>query len=303
MGFMKSLEEYLDDAVIDVGLKKVVLALADSVKEIARIIKTDKGEKVGTQNVYGEDQVAMDVQSDQIVHDKLKNSGVVGVIASEEQEDEIKLGDGEYGVAHDPLDGSSLIDVNLAVGSIFGIYRTGTFYGVKGDEQDAAMLGVYGPRTSIFVTVRQGVAYFVLDGDGVFILQHERVEVAKDGKMFAPGNLRACSERSDYLDLLDYWAKEQYKLRYSGGMVPDVGQILLKGKGVFSYPGYSKAVDGKLRLLMECAPMALIMEEAGGAATDGNVRILEKTVDVLERRTPIFIGSENEVLICEKFLS
>lgn len=300
---MKNLKQYLVEREIDSGLETTVLALAEAIREIALIIKTDKGEKAGTQNIYGEDQVAMDVKADQIVREKLELTNVVGVIASEELEDEIKIGNGEYGVAHDPLDGSSLIDVNLAVGSIFGLYKTKTFYGVKGDDQEGAVLGVYGPRTAMFLTVRQGVAYFVLDNNGEFILQQEKIEVDSVGKMFAPGNLRACVDRADYLKLLNYWAKEQYKLRYSGGMVPDVGQILLKGGGIFSYPAYSEAPDGKLRLLMECAPMALIMEQAGGSATDGKMRILEKTVDILERRTPIFIGSASEVLICEKFLS
>ena len=96
--------------------------------------------------------------------------------------------------------------------------------------------------------------------------------------------------------------KEQYTLRYSGGMVPDINQILLKGKGIFSYPGYGDVPDGKLRLLFECAPMSLLMEQAGGASTDGKVRILEKTVEKLNQRTPIFIGSKEEVKRCEEYL-
>jgi len=300
---MKNLKQYLSDLEVDVGLGLTCLALAHAVKEIAEVIRRDRGEKAGTKNIYGEEQVQMDVQSNQIVLEKLEATGVVGLVASEEMEDELKMPLGSYAVAHDPLDGSSLVDVNLAVGSIFGIYQTETLYGVKGDDQVGALLGVYGPKTAIFLTVRQGVAYFVLDEQGDFILDRDHLKIAEEAKMFAPGNLRACSEREDYLALLDHWAKSKYKLRYSGGMVPDVGQILLKGGGIFSYPGYGTEPDGKLRLLMECAPMALIAEQAGGAATDGKMRILEKKVDILERRTPIFIGSKAEVALCEKFLS
>lgn len=121
--------------------------------------------------------------------------------------------------------------------------------------------------------------------------------------MFAPGNLRACKSRKDYLKLVNYWCENEYTLRYSGGMVPDVMQILVKGKGIFTYPGYDEAPQGKLRLLFECAPMALLMEQAGGAATDGTVRILEKGAKDLAQRTPILIGSSGEVDTALKFLS
>lgn len=300
---MKNLKEYLRDSGVASELATIVLALAGSVKEIAEVIKTDKGEKAGSENSFGEEQVAMDVKSDQIFLDHMKASRVVGLVASEEMDDEMKIGEGEYAVASDPLDGSSLVDVNLAVGSIFGIYKTDTFYGRIGEEQLAAMLGVYGPRTAMFLTVRKGVAYFILNADGEFVLQEDNLKIEEKGKIFAPGNLRAGAEREDYLKLLNYWVKEGYQLRYSGGMVPDIGQILLKGKGVFTYPGYSEQPDGKLRLLYECAPMALIVEQAGGVASDGKEDILDKRVESLTQRTPIFIGSSGEVEICNKFLS
>lgn len=121
--------------------------------------------------------------------------------------------------------------------------------------------------------------------------------------MFAPGNLRACASRKSYLDLLNYWAEQQYTLRYSGGMVPDVGQILLKGKGIFTYPGYDEQPDGKLRLLYECAPMAMIMEQAGGkAVNDKGERILDLKIENLLQRTPILIGSAAEVDRALKYL-
>jgi len=102
---------------------------------------------------------------------------------------------------------------------------------------------------------------------------------------------------------MDYWMNEQYKLRYSGGMVPDINHILLKGKGVFTYPGYEDQPNGKLRLLYECAPMAFLVEQAGGRATNGKERILDLEVEELAQRTPIFIGSENEVKKVEEILN
>lgn len=274
--------------------------MADSVKEIAEVIRLDSGEKAGSENTFGEEQVAMDIKADTIVRKKLEASGEVALIASEEMEEELKLESGDYAVAHDPLDGSSLVDVNLAVGSIFGVYRASSFFGLKGDDQMASVVGVYGPRTALFVTVRKGVAYFVLR-NGVFEMERDGLSVG-EGKMFAPGNLRACSQREDYLKLLEFWTRNQYTLRYSGGMVPDVGQILLKGKGIFTYPAYEDQPDGKLRLLYECAPIALLFEEAGGAATDGERRILEKEIVDLAQRSPILVGSKVEVARAQDFL-
>ena len=121
--------------------------------------------------------------------------------------------------------------------------------------------------------------------------------------MFAPGNLRATKFRKDYLDLVNWWMEQQYTLRYSGGMVPDINSILIKGKGIFAYPGYEPdLVDGKLRLVFECGPMAYLMEQAGGAASDGTQPILDKKIESLSQRTPIFIGSKGEVKRCEREL-
>ncbi len=299
---MKTFNDYLKESDLNEPLYSILCSLKESVVHIAEAVRTaDKG-KAGTENIYGEEQLALDVLSDKIIQEVLKKNHLVGVIASEELPDEMKLGDGEYAVAYDPLDGSSLVDVNLSVGSIFGVYKTKTFIGVKGDDQLAAMIAVYGPSTTIILTVKKGVVKFMMDDRGEFVLCEDKIEVV-EGKMFAPGNLRACAVRQDYMDLVHYWCKEQYTLRYSGGMVPDVNQILLKGKGIFSYPGYQDAPDGKLRLLFECAPMSLLMEQAGGAGSDGKIRILEKKVEKLDQRTPIFVGSKGEVKRCEEFLA
>src|SRR5690606_2486350 len=118
------------------------------------------------------------------------------------------------------------------------------------------------PRTMMIFTLRKGTVEFTLSNNGVFELTNEKFEIG-EGKMFSPGNLRACSGNEKYFELLSFWVKNEYTLRYSGGMVPDVYQILVKGKGIFSYPGTVESPEGKLRLLFECAPMALLIEEAG----------------------------------------
>ncbi len=294
---MKKLFDYLKDIDTDDELVSVVMTLSDGVRRISENIKTASASKAGTKNVYGEEQLALDVLSDAIIQEEIKKNDLIGLIASEELPEEMTLGNGEFAVCYDPLDGSSLVDVNLAVGSIFGIYKTKSFIDVKGEEQLASLIAVYGPRTTIVLTVKKGVKEFILNSNGEFVETANEINIT-EGKMFAPGNLRSTSEREDYLKLLEYWCRQKYTLRYSGGMVPDVNQILLKGKGIFTYPGYSQAPEGKLRLLFECAPIALLMEQAGGASSDGKISILQKQVKKIDQTTPIFVGSKEEVERC-----
>jgi len=298
---MKKIEEYLKVQGIDNDLIGVFLSLEASIKKIAKAVNFSDTGKVGTENVFGEQQVALDILSDKILTDELAKNKNVGIVASEEKDGEKTLSDGEYAVCFDPLDGSSLIDVNLAVGTIVGIYKAKSFIGVKGDDQIGAMIAVYGPRTTILLTVKSGVAEFRLNENGDFVLTRDNFNV-KDGAMFSPGNLRACPYREDYLRLVYQWVTEEYTLRYSGGMVPDINQIILKGEGIFSYPAYVEMPEGKLRLLFECAPIALLMEQVGGAASDGQMRILDKKVEDLNQRTPIYVGSKGEVERCEDYL-
>lgn len=294
-------DTYLKDKEVDDHLLCVIADLMNAVRDISRSMNVEDAEDGGGKNIFGEEQIALDVLADKIVHEYMEKNEFVGLIASEEGDGEEKIGDGPYAVCHDPLDGSSLVDVNLSVGTIAGIYKRETFIGAKGDDQVAAIAAVYGPNTTFLLTVGDGVVKFIMNDDGEFIFSDDGYEVG-EGKMFAPGNLRACKTRDDYFELVNFWIKEQYTLRYSGGMVPDVTQIILKGKGIFSYPGYGDAQDGKLRLLFECAPMAFLMEQAGGAASDGKMRILEKEILTVAQRTPIFIGSKAEVKRCEEYL-
>jgi fructose-1,6-bisphosphatase I len=287
--------------IFDGELGQVLKGIAKGGVRIAGALNTVDLGKAGTKNIYGEDQIALDVLSDEILEEEMKLTGLVSAIASEEQDDVVRLEGGKYAVCYDPLDGSSLVDVNLSVGTIFGVYEGGDFVGRKPSEMVAAGFIVYGPRTTMMVTRGDGTYEFRLKNDGEWELAHERIQIG-EGKMFAPGNLRAVTDRADYMELVNWWMKEQYTLRYSGGMVPDINQILLKGKGIFTYPGYSDAPNGKLRLLVECGPIAFIVEQAGGAASDGAIRILDKTIEDIAQRSPIYVGSKEEVKRCITYL-
>lgn len=307
-----NLQEFLENSGCEKNLQTLFVAgIAPAVKRIRAAIEHQHAEKAGSTNVSGEQQLALDVQANEIVIDALKETRLVSLLASEEMEGTFdvpktyynpslsaghRLEQTHYSVAFDPLDGSSLVDVNFAVGSIFGVYPSGEFIGRSGGDQVAACYAVYGPHTTLVLTVKSGVHEFRLNNqDGEFYLTKKDLKVAPQARHFAPGNLRAAAERKDYLELTNQFIKGGLTLRYSGGMVPDVNHILLKGDGIFTYPGYSKAPEGKLRILFECAPMALLIEQAGGAANDGAGRLLEKKISELHQRTPIFLGSRDAV--------
>lgn len=315
-------------------LGTVIRAIMDAGQQISRDIITADTGKAGTTNVYGEEQIAMDVLCEKILEEHLAKTGLVGAVGSEEL-DGLKMlggegdrdgrdaGSGEnFTVVYDPLDGSSLFDTNGAVGTIWGVFEGEksskgiSLLGKTAGDMVAAGYFLYGPRTTFMVArgggqvgedgkidVGRGVSEYRLMPTGEWVCSMEQVKIG-EGKLFAPGNLRATKFRPDYLKLVNWWMEQQYTLRYSGGMVPDINSILVKGKGIFSYPGYEPdAPDGKLRLVFECGPMAYLMERAGGAASDGKQSILAKKIESLSQRTPIYIGSKEEVKRCEEMLS
>ena len=266
--------------------------------------------KAGKKNIFGEEQLALDILADKLIGNALEQSGLVSVYASEERDDEIRTNqpanhpdasgrkpENQFAVAYDPLDGSSLVDVNLAVGSIFGIYQEiglkpiSTFIDKKGGNQVAAVIAIYGPRVTLIVTTGKQVDEFTLRDNGEFELSKENIKIKKQAKNFAPGNLRAATDNPKYFQLVEYWIKNKYTLRYSGGMVPDINHILLKEQGIFTYPA-----PAKLRLLFEAAPIALIMEAAGGGASDGEQNLLDITIKKINQTTPVILGSQEEVV-------
>ncbi len=301
------LDEHLKTLSAEDHVQQVIMTCAQGVYEIAALVHTGAAlGYAGSQNVFGEQQLKLDVASNDILLKVLGEQPLVDFVASEEMDHEQQLhvsnteeggpqSSGEFSVAFDPLDGSSLVDVNFAVGTIIAIYPKGSFIGKKPGEMHASVIAVYGPRTTLFVSIKGKGTHQYLLTDGGFMLQKESLKVADEGKYFAPGNLRACLENPSYKKLVDFWLESQYTLRYSGGMVPDINHILLKGKGVFTYPGYLGQPDGKLRLLFECGTMTFAMVEAGGYGTDGKISLLDKSIEALDQRSPIFVGSVKEV--------
>ena len=295
-----NLPEFISQA--EQNLQKAILAFAEAIKQIASEIATAETTIAGTTNTFGEEQLKIDVLADRIIFVELEKSRVIATAASEENSTEKTLNErAQLSAAFDPLDGSSLVDSNLAVGTIFGIWKSQKFIGQIGRAIVAAGYAIYGPRTTFVLSLGKQPAEFTLQKNGDWKLSIEKMEIG-EGKMFAPGNLRACAENKRYLELLDFWAENGFKLRYSGGMVPDVHQILVKGKGIFSYPG-TKSFPAKLRLVYECAPLAFLVEAAGGASTNLETSILDEKVEDLDQRTPICIGSKKEVDRCKRFLT
>ncbi len=262
-----TLHDYLYEAKVENDLRYLIDTIARIGKQISYRIKTVELGVTGTQNIFGEEQKALDVYTNDLVKKSLSRSGLVSVLASEEEDAVVKVDDnffGRYAVCFDPLDGSSLIDVNFALGSIFSIYKGDTFLGQTGDDQVAAMYVMYGPRTTLVLTVRQGTCEFILNDVGEYYLSRKNIVIGKEGKLFAPGDLKACSINKRYDKLVSFWIQNKYKLRYSGGMVPDINHIFMKGKGIFTYPTSKDNPSGKLRVLFECHPMALLAEQAKG---------------------------------------
>ncbi len=242
-----------------------------------------------TINATGDVQLKLDIKSDLIVEEELSKVFTLKEIISEEKEKILEVNPkGKYTIAYDPLDGSSLADVNLSVGSIFGIYEGG----LSGKHLKAAMYVIYGPRVEL-VVARENVEIYKLKQDNKFHFLKELYLKGK-GKLNAPGGTQQ-HWASYHKEMIDGFFKEGYRLRYSGGMVPDLHHILLKGGGIFSYPGTTDKPNGKLRMLFEVFPFAYIYEKAGGQAIDGYKRILELTPKHIHDTTPCFFGSNYEI--------
>eukprot|EP00899_Mesostigma_viride_P001818 jgi/Mesvir1/11637/Mv00038-RA.1 len=289
------------------SLRTVIACIASAVGEIALCLRTASVSPIGTTNTFGDKQLAVDVIADKIVFDALRESGLVATASSEELTDMVPMGGSEYAVAFDPLDGSSIVGANWAVGSIFGIWPGSTLLGRTGRDQAAALYAVYGPRTSLVVAVpsreRESnspapfLAEFTLITLGA---PHEWVLTRKDlcveaaGNIVAPANLRASADNAAYRALVDSWVDSKYTLRYSGGLVTDMHHIITKGKGIFCNPVSVKA-PAKLRVLYEVAPLAMVMEVAGGTSFDGIGSPLDRPIGHSDDRMGVSFGSSKEV--------
>ena len=263
----------------------------------------------------------MDVYANEAFINTLTNREIVCGIASEEEDDFITIkgrnekNDNKYVVLIDPLDGSSNIDVNVSVGTIFSIYRRVTPSGSPvtindflqpGNRQVAAGYIVYGTSTMIVYTTGHGVNGFTLNpAIGTYYLSHPNMKFPKDGNIYSVNEGNYVHFPQGVKDYIKYCQKEEgdrpYTARYIGSMVSDFHRNLIKG-GIYIYPSTSKNPDGKLRLLYECNPMAYLTEQAGGKASDGYTRILDIQPTKLHQRVPFFCGSVNMMEKAEEFM-
>lgn len=304
---MKSFNHFLRERGVSNELRSLLYHIARSVKYINFSIRAGATGLAGSENSFGENQLALDVLADQIITDELEKSELAAIIVSEEQENShsFPAPRGKFAVAYDPLDGSSLVDSNLAIGSIFGIWAGEDFIGQTGNDLQAACYAVYGPRITLVIAVKdKGVHEFEMNDVGEFILTRADIKIKDNSKHFAPGNLRACNENPKFKAWLDDCISTGKTLRYSGGMVPDLHHILSKGSGIFTYPKDDRHANGKLRLLFECAPFSFIFKEAGGVGKNQEGQnILDTKITESHQKTPIFIGSKNEVEHVLNFLN
>jgi len=294
--FQIDLRRHLRAQGICDNLIHLICEIAEAGKYVINAVRTGDLGVAGTSNLYGEEQLALDVLSDRIIKKRLIHSGVVCNMCSEEMDDIYHVSDaseGLYSVAYDPLDGSSLVDVNLAVGTIVSIYQ-GCDLMQEGRNQVAALYILYGPRVSLVYSVGKGVHEFTMNHLMEYTLTRENIRMQPSGNIYSPGG-----QRNKYTEGVErfvrYLEEKGSKLRYSGGFVPDINQILMKGKGLFMYPALNGSPDGKLRLLYELNPMAYLIEQAGGAASTGSGRILDLKPGTLDQRAPIFIGCTEDV--------
>ena len=279
--------------------------------------------KVGTENVQGEEQKKLDVYANKIFINALGARNEVCGIASEEEEETIIFENesgvnGKYVVLIDPIDGSSNIEVNVSIGTVFAIYRRISPIGKpavledflqKGRQQVAAGYVIFGSSTMLVFTTGNGVNGFTYDPSiGVFYLSHPEIKIPESGTIYSinEGNYAYFSDRMkayiDYCKSIDIATNRPYTGRYIGSMIADLHRNLLKG-GIYLYPNSQKSPNGKLRLLYECNPMAFIIEQAGGVATNGEKAILDIKPTEIHERTPFYAGSVEMIQQLHKLLA
>ena len=306
----------LSDLLHDLSLAAKVISL-----EVNKAGLVDILGFTGDHNVHGEQVKKLDVYAHETMIKAMDHGGHLCVMASEEEEDIIHIPTefniGKYVLLFDPLDGSSNIDANISIGTIFSIYRRVSPEGGPGTMEDCLQQGlkqvaagyiIYGSSTIFVYSVGNGVHGFTLDPSfGEFILSHPNIRTPKKSKIYSinEGNYLywhpGLKKYIKWLQEEDKATQRPYSSRYIGSMVADIHRNLLYG-GIFMYPADSRSPNGKLRLMYECNPMAFIVEQAGGRASNGKQRLLEVQPTTLHQRVPIFIGSEEDVLLAEKFM-
>lgn len=304
-------------AASSAGMKALLARLLQACRVIGSDLRACEysSEQVGTQNDFGDNQLQVDVKCDEVLFAALTASKVCHVASSEESPTEVSCGGEGYSVAFDPLDGSSIVDCNFAVGTIIGVWPGNGLKGRYGKEQVFSMMVQYGPRVTVALALNgsstsdgRPISMELTLHKSSWQVTIPKFTIDPKGSTFAPGNLRATSDNEQYRALVQFWIMNKYTLRYSGGLVPDVYHILVKKQGVLANAS-SKTCKAKLRLLFEAAPIALIIEAAGGSscvcASEAAeaclpVSILDVEITDLDKRIGVCYGSTEEV---ERFKS
>lgn len=290
------------------------IALASKVvnREVNKAGLIDIMGSMGTQNMAGDNQQKLDVLANIRFTRALAKGGEVCALISEESETFVDLNnDGKYVIAIDPLDGSSNIDVNVSIGTIFSIYRRKSPAGTpiqtvdilqKGFEQVAAGYVLYGSSTMMVYTTGHGVNGFTYEPSlGEYFLSHPDLKMPDNGKIYSINEGSANYFSPSTQDYIQYCKDENYTARYIGSLVADFHRNMLKG-GIYIYPATDKDPKGKLRLMYECNALAFIAEQAGGKASDGTRRIMDIDIKELHQRTAFFVGSKKMVEKAESFI-
>jgi fructose-1,6-bisphosphatase I len=303
-------------------LRDIGLACKIINKQVLKAGLVDILGKHGATNVQGEEQMKLDIYANDVLISVLRNSNDCAGIASEENDNCVCFDDefsvnSKYVVLFDPLDGSSNIDVNAPIGTIFSIYRRVSPLGTPCTEEDflqpgnklmAAGYVIYGSSTMMVYATKLSVNGFTLEPSiGEFCLSHPDLKCPEKGKIYSINQGNSCKYDAGIKGYLEYCMesnKEEgrpYSQRYIGSMVADMHRTLIKG-GIFMYPADKSNANGKLRLQYECNPMAFLMEAAGGVASTGKEDVLQVTPTELHQRVPIFIGSKNMVTKALEFV-
>jgi fructose-1,6-bisphosphatase I len=317
---MKTLNDYLYSAKIDSSLVELVQLLATTGNQISHLVRQGALANIlgyaESQNVQGEDQKKLDIISNQLMKDSLMSLSSVAAIASEEEDNIVAANtNGKFLVAFDPLDGSSNIDINGQIGTIFTIYPRLANLAVDneaqflqpGKQQLAAGYILYGPSTQLVMSLGKTTQCFTLDeSNSTFVLTNEQMQIAKDTQEFSinMSNQRFWSEKMrNYIGELILGASgsrgKNFNMRWNGAMVGDVHRVMMRG-GIFLYPSDSRnpKQPAKLRLLYEANPMAMLIENAGGKAWNESQPILSIQPTALHERVAVILGSANEVDVC-----
>ncbi len=296
-----NLQEYLKKHNASPELLDLMAVFTGQVEKIKEEF-SGGGQKTGIYNVYGEEEIKIDKKANEILLKACRESGLVKSAGSEEEEEVINMDSnrGHFGVTLDPLDGSSLIPTNLAVGTIVSLYENGDIMsGLRHISQSFYFL--FGPLSLLVFADKHGVTQFIYNSHrDTFDLVKENIRLP-EGNLYSPGGLKT-KWHGKHAAYIAYLEEQGFKLRYSGSFVPDFHQILTYG-GIFSYPALLDKPAGKLRLLFEVGPMAFIAEQAGGAAIDGQQAVLDMIPDKVDQRTAVYIGSKKVVEQAQQMLS